>query len=112
MEPKEYIDRFRMNQENYEFSRQEFIAQLKFDFLESIKNHPEYNEKTGFLHYKHFRALVKEIEAKYYAISALKIMPLSKGLWGTFYRVVVVPYRANKYPDVQRFITSCKENSE
>ena len=36
MTAQEYIDKFRMNQENFEFSRQEFIAQLKFDFLESI----------------------------------------------------------------------------
>ena len=33
MTAQEYIDKFRMNQENFEFSRQEFISQLKFDFL-------------------------------------------------------------------------------
>lgn len=105
MKPEEYITRFRMNQENYEFNRQEFTAQLKFDFLESIQNHPNYDRETGKLQYKVFKELVKACELKFCKISNLKRgQGLSHRLWKAFFATVVVPYRKENYPRIQEHI--------
>ena len=105
MKPEEYITRFRMNQENYEFNRQEFIAQLKFDFLEGIQNSKNWDPKTGKLPYKFFKEIVKAYELKFQEISNLKNgRGLSPRLWKAFFATVVVPYRRENYPKIQGFI--------
>lgn len=110
MTAKEYIDKFKMNQENYEFNRQEFITQLKFEFLESIQGHPKYNTYISKLQYKYFRELVKQFQDKFDEISRLKNgKPLSQGLWKAFYAGTVVAYRTEHYPQVQEHITRIRQ---
>lgn len=109
MTAQEYIDKFRMNQENFEFSRQEFIAQLKFDFLESIvesiHKHPKWDPEQQKLRYVYFKEVVKEFQAKFRQINSLKRgKPLSQGLWKAFFAAVVVPYRKEHYPKIQDHI--------
>ena len=105
MTAQEYIDKFRMNQENFEFSRQEFIAQLKFDFLESIHNHPKLDPEQQTLRYVYFKEVVKEFQAKFRQINSIKRgKPLSQGLWKAFFAAVVVPYRKEHYPKIQDHI--------
>lgn len=105
MKPEEYIVRFRMNQENYEFNRQEFLAQLKFDFLEDIQNHQNWDPYQGKLRYKFFKEIVKAFELKFFEIGDLKKgRSLSKKLWQAFFATVVVPYRREHYPKVQEHI--------
>lgn len=113
MKPEEYISKFRMNQENYEFNRQEFIAQLKFEFLESIQNHKEFDPIQGKLRYKIFKEIVKAFEIKFLEISKLKKgKGLSKNLWKAFFATVVVPYRKEHYPQIQEHIHLKRLESE
>ena len=102
MKPIEYIKQFRMDQENYQFSRPDFLKQLGKDLLESIENHPKKDPDTGLIPYKDFKAVVKQIQKKYWEISQL--MPkenLTQGLWKCFFAMVVVKYRIAHYPDIQ-----------
>lgn len=104
MEPLEYIQKFRMDQENYEFSRPDFLNQLENDFLESIYKCPEKNESNGFPEYKVFKELVKDIQTKYYLISGFLPKALSEGLWKCFFANTVVKYRRKYYPEIQTSI--------
>lgn len=113
MTAQEYIDKFRMNQENFEFNRQEFIAQLKFDFLESIPRHPEWNPYQQKLRYKFFKEVVKEFQAKFGQINTLKRgRPLSQGLWKAFFAAAVVPYRKEHYAQIQDHIERLREEGK
>lgn len=113
MTAKEYIDRFRMDQENYEFNRQEFINQLRIDFLESIHRHENYDNKVDTLEYKYFREIVKEFQDKFDKISRLKkVGNLSPGLWKAFFASVIVPYRKEKYPIMQKAIEYLKQKDK
>lgn len=111
MTPKDYIDKFRMNQENYEFNRKEFISEFKKEFLESIKNHPKY--KDGGLDYKYFRELIVKFQDKFNKISSIRRgKRLSKGLWNAFFAGAVVPYRKENYPERQEAIEKLKANNK
>lgn len=113
MTAQEYIDRFRMNQENFEFNRHEFIAQFKFDFLESIPRHPKWNPYQQKLRYKYFKEIVKEFQAKFGQINALKKgNHLSPGLWKAFFAVAVVPYRKEHYAQIQDHIEGLRKGSK
>lgn len=113
MTAQEYIDKFRMNQENFEFNRQEFIAQFKFDFLESIPRHPEWNPSLQKLRYKYFKEVVREFQLKFGQINALKKgRPLSQELWKAFFAIVVVPYRKEHYTQIQDHIESLRKEGK
>lgn len=109
MEAKEYITKFKMNEQNFEFSRQEFMACFKLDFLESLINHPFRDPETKRLRYKYFKETVKEFEIKFWEISRLrKGKGLTLGLWQSFFAGAVVPYRSDNYPIVQGHIEKIK----
>ena len=42
-----FIQRYRMQQEHYNFNRQAFLNEFKEYFLEQVNNYPEKNPKTG-----------------------------------------------------------------
>lgn len=112
MEPKEYIKRFKMNQQNFEFSRPEFIACFKLDFLENIIRHPNRDLESKKLRYKYFKETVKDFEIKFWEISRLrKGRGLTLGLWQSFFKGVVVPYRSENYPIVQDHIENLRSRS-
>lgn len=105
MEAKEYIKKFKMNQQNFEFSRPEFIACFKLDFLESLINNPNRDPESRKLRYKYFKETVRNFEIKFWEISRLrKGRGLTLGLWQSFFKGVVVPYRSENYPIVQGHI--------
>lgn len=110
-----YVNRFKINQVNYEFNRVEFIYSLKEDLLELIKRHKNYNKFTAYsVPYKDFRNLVKNLEYFYKSLSDYRYKEIGKGLtnklWGLFYASVICEYRKKYYPKIQGFIESNKDN--
>lgn len=88
-----YVNRFKINQVNYEFNRVEFISSLKEDLLELIKRHKNYNKFTAHsVPYKDFRNLVKNIQDFYKSLSDYRYKEIGKGLtnklWGLFMPVL------------------------
>ena len=49
--PSSLVQKFRMDQENYNFKRQEFIDEFSKQFLEALENYPYKNPKTSLISY-------------------------------------------------------------
>lgn len=114
MTAQEYITQFRMGQENYEFSREEFMQEFSKDFLDSFQKLPklpEDNKYGGVPTYSRFKGLISEFQTKFWKISDLKPgKNLTKGLWRAFYAITVIPTRAKFYPDLHDKIMARKNN--
>lgn len=109
MTAEEYITQFRMGQENYEFSREEFMQELSKDFLDSFQKLPK--QENGIPSYGEFKCLVKTFQTKYWDISHKKPgKNLTKGLWGAFYAITVIPARAKYYPSLHEKIMARRNN--
>lgn len=106
MEPIDYIKKFRLDQSNYQFNREEFISELGKDFLEYTQNTTiGINPDTNTIYYYRFREIVKNFEEKFWSISSLKPgEPFSKKLWGAFFVTQVVPLRKRLFPKMQALI--------
>lgn len=106
MEPIDYIKKFRLDQSNYQFNREEFISELGKDFLEYIQNTTiGINPDTNIIYYYRFREIVKNFEEKFWSISSLKPgEPFSKKLWDAFFATQVVPLRKRLFPKMQALI--------
>ena len=115
MTAQEYITQFRMGQENYEFSREEFIQEFSKDFLDSFQKLPklpETNKYGGVPTYNNFKSLVTQFQKKFWKISDLKPgKNLTKALWGAFYAITVIPAREKYYPDLNEKIMARKGNN-
>ena len=115
MEALEYIKKFNMDQKNYEFNRKEFMKEFGTEFLLSISKSKYVNAKSGIIYYAAFRELVKNFEVKFQSISALRShyvgKPLTKSLWGYFYRTYVVPYRLSNFPNQQNKINEYRHKN-
>lgn len=115
MTPQEYITQFRMGQENYEFSREEFMQAFSKDFLDSFQKLPklpETNKYGGVPTYTGFKDLVAKFQKKFWAISEQKPgKNLTKALWNAFYAITVLPTRAKYYPDLDEKIRARKSNN-
>lgn len=106
MEALEYVKIFKMDQPNYSFDREAFIDTLGKEFKAYLEN-PEFgiDPETGKLPYHRFKEAVKNFEAKFQAISEIKGgKPLSKGLWGAFYGIWVIPTRGKLFPELDKKI--------
>lgn len=113
MEAIDYVKLFRLDQENYEFKREEFLQQFGEEFLEYCQTTPiGRNTETGDIYYYRFREIVKNFETKFWAISQLKSgSPLTKALWNAFFAIYVVPFRTKHYPKMAMLITELRNNS-
>lgn len=100
----DFILKFKMDQKNYEFNRQEFLNEFSKNFLDRVKNCPSINPKTGIIYYSSFKQLVKEADDLFFHISQLSSKSLTKGLWNAFFVNVVVPYRKTYFPEIQKII--------
>lgn len=102
-----YISVFRMDQPNYEFNRIEFIKAFGEEFRKDVKT---LFEATGrALPYLIFKDTVKAYQKKFNDISFTKKgKNLSPGLWKVFYKLHVVPVRADLYPESQKRIQEFK----
>lgn len=114
MTPNEYITKFRMGQENYEFSRKEFLQEFSKDFLDSFQRLPKLfngSKNGGIPTYTLFRWLIGEFHSKFWKISELKPgKNLTKDLWGAFYAITIIPTREKYYPDLHSKILAKRNN--
>ena len=115
MTPKEYVTQFRMGQENYEFSREEFMQEFSKDFLDCFQKLPKMPEDSkygGVPTYSRFKGIVSEFQTKFWKISDLKPgKNLTQGLWRAFYAITVIPTREKYYPDLHRKIMARRNNN-
>lgn len=111
MEAIDYVKLFKLDQENYDFKREEFISELGKEFLDYCQTTTiGINKKTGILYYYRFKEIVKNFETKFWAISELKIgEPFTQNLWNAFFATQVVPLRAKLFPGIQSMIEKLKE---
>ncbi len=115
MTPKEYVTQFRMGQENYEFSREEFMQEFSKDFLDCFQKLPKMPEDSkygGVPTYSRFKGIISEFQTKFWKISDLKPgKNLTQGLWRAFYAITVIPTREKYYPDLHRKIMARRNNN-
>lgn len=106
MEAIDYVKLFKLDQENFDFKREEFISELGKEFLEYCQTTTiGRDNKSGIIYYYRFREIVKNFESKFWAISELKVgKPLSQKLWNAFFATQVVPLRGELYPKMQKRI--------
>lgn len=106
MEAIDYVKLFKLDQENFDFKREEFIPELGKEFLEYCQTTTiGRDNKSGIIYYYRFREIVKNFESKFWAISKLKVgEPLSQKLWNAFFATQVVPLRRRLYPKMQKRI--------
>lgn len=106
MEAIDYVKLFKLDQENFDFKREEFISELGKEFLEYCQTTTiGRDNKSGIIYYYRFREIVKNFESKFWAISELKVgEPLSQKLWNAFFATQVVPLRQRLFPKVQKLI--------
>lgn len=106
MEAIDYVKLFKLDQENFDFKREEFISELGKEFLEYCQTTTiGRDNKSGIIYYYRFREIVKNFEFKFWAISKLKVgEPLSQKLWNAFFATQVVPLRRRLYPKMQKRI--------
>lgn len=111
MEAIDYVKLYKLDQENYDFKREEFISELGKEFLDYCQTTTiGINKKTGTLYYYRFKEIVKNFETKFWAISELKIgEPFTQNLWNAFFATQVVPLRAKLFPGIQSIIEKLKE---
>ena len=106
MEAIDYVKLFKLDQENYDFKREEFISELGKEFLDYCQTTTiGINPKTHKLYYYRFKEIIKNFESKFWAISKLKVGEgFTQNLWNAFFATQVVPLRAKMFPDIQQFI--------
>lgn len=106
MEAIDYVKLFKLDQENFDFKREEFISELGKEFLEYCQTTTiGRDNKSGIIYYYRFREIVRNFESKFWAISKLKVgEPLSQKLWNAFFATQVVPLRRRLYPKMQKRI--------
>ena len=103
------IHKLKMDQENYNFNRQEFIDELSNFFLDAIENYPIKNPKTDAITYRNFKNIIDEFRKIFNKISqGKKGKPLTEGLWNYFYADTIIPYRKYLFPRVQDKIDAHK----
>lgn len=96
---KEFIKQFKLDQENYEFNREDFLKELNKYLLEMINNA---QMSTPNFTFDIFKQCVNQVAQKFWAISNKKAGGcFSKDLWNAFYAVYVVPLRAKHFPQIE-----------
>lgn len=106
-----YIKKFRLDQENFQFRRQEFIDDLSKKFLEQVNNYPEKNPKTNCITYKNFKGILDYYGEVKDEINAAVGNKITQGLWNAFYAQTVIPIRKVLFPRVQDKINTYKVNT-
>ena len=74
MEAIDYVKLFKLDQENYDFKREEFISELGKEFLDRLELiHIARVNKGMDFPFKVFQELVKEMQTKFWSISNKKV---------------------------------------
>lgn len=114
---KEFIQQFKLDQENFEFNREEFLEELGMYFLEILYQSGGVTNcrfplealldksESGDFTWDMFKHCIKQVEQKFWAISNKKVgLPFSKKLWGAFYAIHVITLRASLFPEIEKKI--------
>lgn len=109
MRTKDYITKFNLNQKDW--NRKAFFKELEKEFAEKIEVTKSARERMGcFFEFNHFAHLVKEMQDKFWSISAHKTgEPFSKALFSAFYASVIIKYRAQYFPKEDAEIKAKRE---
>lgn len=103
MNTKAYIKKYHLDEPEKSdfFDRKAFIKDLQQEFNEQFQNTLVVRAKQGLgMEFNIFQQIVKNIQAKYNAISNKKIgEPLTEKLFSAFYAIAVIPIRAKYYPE-------------
>lgn len=123
---KEFIKQFKLNEENFEFNREDFLTELYKYFLEILyksvnpsstnydsniveKDLLSYVE-SGRLTWEMFKHGIKQTEQKFWSISNKKVgLPFSRKLWGAFYAIHVIKVRSKLFPKIEEEIKFKRE---
>lgn len=119
---KEFINEFKLNEENFEFNREDFLAELNKYFLEILYKSISKDElqnpydslisyaQSGKFTWEMFKHAVKQVEQKFWAISNKKVgLPFSKKLWGAFYAIYIIKVRSDLFPKIEAEIKFKRE---
>lgn len=117
---KQFIEQYRLDQENFEFSREDFLSGLNEYFLELLlkssfgayRNISEWEliSESSF-GFDKFKNVITQVEIKFWAISNKKVgEPFTKNLWSAFYAIYVIPVRAKIYPEIDCLIKQKRQN--
>lgn len=109
MRTRDYITKFNLNQPNW--NRKAFFKELEKEFLDKITVTQEVRKRMGCsFDFNHFTHLVKEMQDKFWSISAHKLgEPFSKALFSAFYASVIIKYRAEYFPKEDAEIKAKRE---
>lgn len=108
MKTKDYVIKFGLDLENFEFNRDGFLSELNKDLLESL---PKYIDPKN-PSYPKFKSCIREIEGKFWAISNKKVgRPFSPRLWSAFFAIYVIPLRSKYFPEIAAKIAAKRENT-
>ena len=91
METKDYVKIFRLDQENFQFNRGEYINKMGEDLLEVCQRQQKINPVTGHIYYSDFKKEVKK------AIMAKEIVDLH----GNIFKVIKGWEFYNKVPNFE-----------
>lgn len=104
---KQFIQKFKLNVEGFEFNRKEFLAELNNHFQGLIDDQVITSSvpgNNGFT-YQKFKNCIDQTEDKFWSISNKKSgMPFTIELWNAFYAVYVVAAREKYFPEIQKEI--------
>lgn len=108
-----FIKKFKLNQENYEFNRENFLKELNIYFQQRIKaiELEAKGTKDGFTYAK-FKHCISQTLAKFDSISNHKVgMPLTSSLWDAFFAIYITKARKELFPEIQAKIDEAKRNN-
>lgn len=113
MTTKQYVKKYHLDvlKENHTFNRDEFLGDLRNEFLERIQITRTAREKTKTpFTFDIFQNIVKEMQNKFWAISnKVAGSSLTGELFSAFYAMAVIPARKEMFPEEHERITARRE---
>lgn len=102
MKTQEYVKKFKLDQEHYNFNREKFIEAFSQEFKDRIEATITACKKMQVqFTYEKFLHAIKEQQNKFWNISNKKVgVPFSEGLFSAFFALHVIPIRASLFPNI------------
>lgn len=102
MKTNEYVKKFKLDKENYNFNREKFMEAFGQEFKDRIEAMVTACKKLKVqFTYEKFIHAVKEQQDKFQSISNKKVgEPFSEKLFSAFFALHVIPLRANLFPNL------------
>lgn len=89
MEALDYVRIFRLDQDNYQYNRQEFIDTLGKEFKDNI----DLVNKVNHISYDHFKVIVNNFYLKFQIIQELSLNKPTDKVWSAFYAQYILTTR-------------------